>query len=100
MQTPNNEPDHLCALLVRRGVPPAYARRLAGEVADHRADLVSELIAGGATNRQIEAALVITERTAANHAQHILAKLGFQSRAQIAAWAVDQRLPIASNRSS
>lgn len=53
---------------------------------------VAALIADGKTNREIGALLVITERTADTHVQHILNKLGFNSRAQIAAWAVEQGL--------
>ena len=53
---------------------------------------VAALIARGKTNREIASALVITEGTAANHVQHILNKLGLNSRAQIAAWAVDRGL--------
>jgi non-specific serine/threonine protein kinase len=48
------------------------------------------LIAEGLTNRQIGARLVITEGTARLHVKHVLQKLGFTSRAQVAAWAVDQ----------
>jgi non-specific serine/threonine protein kinase len=44
------------------------------------------------TNAEIARALVITEGTAANHVNHILTKLDFSSRAQIAAWAVAQGL--------
>ena len=40
------------------------------------------------TNRDIAAALVVSERTAEGHVQSILNKLSFTSRAQIAAWAV------------
>jgi non-specific serine/threonine protein kinase len=47
------------------------------------------LIASGLSNQQIAAHLVISERTAGNHVQNILAKLGFRSRAKIAAWAVE-----------
>lgn len=50
---------------------------------------VAALIARGLTNRQIATALVITEGTVENHVQHILSKLGFRSRAQIAVWAVE-----------
>jgi predicted transcriptional regulator len=39
-----------------------------------------------ATNREIAQRLFISERTAQNHVQHILTKLDFTSRAQIAAW--------------
>ncbi len=49
---------------------------------------VATLIAEGKTNREIAAHLSITESTAETHVQHILNKLGFNSRAQIAAWAV------------
>jgi DNA-binding CsgD family transcriptional regulator len=49
---------------------------------------VAELVAQGLTNRQIAERLVISERTAENHVQHILTKLGFTTRSQIAAWSV------------
>ncbi|TCC29182.1 LuxR family transcriptional regulator [Kribbella sindirgiensis] len=47
---------------------------------------VADLVAKGLSNREIAAALVISERTAQNHVQHILTKLGFANRAQVAAW--------------
>ena len=53
---------------------------------------VAALIARGLSNRQIGALLVIAERTATNHVEHILNKLGFHSRTQVAAWATEQRL--------
>lgn len=53
---------------------------------------VAALIAKGCSNRDIATALVITEGTAANHVEHILSKLGFASRAQIAAWATELSL--------
>jgi predicted ATPase/class 3 adenylate cyclase/DNA-binding CsgD family transcriptional regulator len=53
---------------------------------------VAVRIAQGMTNAEIARALVITEGTAANHVNHILTKLDFNSRAQIAAWAVAQGL--------
>jgi DNA-binding CsgD family transcriptional regulator/tetratricopeptide (TPR) repeat protein len=54
---------------------------------------VAVLVARGLTNREIARALVVSERTAQNHVQHILTKLGFGTRAQIAAWAVSEGLP-------
>ena len=48
---------------------------------------VASLIAGGATNREIAGALVVSERTVETHVQNILIKLGFRSRTQIASWA-------------
>ncbi|MGI5500666.1 ATP-binding protein [Lentzea sp. CA-135723] len=47
---------------------------------------VATLVAQGLTNRQIARRLVISERTAQNHVQHVLTKLGFRTRSQIAAW--------------
>jgi DNA-binding NarL/FixJ family response regulator len=47
---------------------------------------VARLVADGLTNRQIGARLFISERTVDSHVRSILTKLGFRSRAQIAAW--------------
>ena len=47
---------------------------------------VARLVAGGRSNKQIAAELVIAQRTAEGHVERILAKLGFTSRAQAAAW--------------
>ncbi|MFC0449213.1 protein kinase domain-containing protein [Rhodococcus jostii] len=51
---------------------------------------VADLVAEGLTNKAIAARLVISQRTAQGHVEHVLAKLGFTSRAQIAAWVVEQ----------
>lgn len=51
---------------------------------------VSELVAAGMTNKAIAGKLVISERTAQGHVEHILTKLGFTSRVQIAAWVVER----------
>jgi non-specific serine/threonine protein kinase len=50
---------------------------------------VARLVASGLTNRQIGEALVITEKTAANHVQRVLDKLGVHSRTQLAARSAD-----------
>ncbi|MCT9932326.1 LuxR C-terminal-related transcriptional regulator [Planotetraspora sp. A-T 1434] len=52
---------------------------------------IAELIAQGLSNKEIAAALVVAQRTAEGHVEHILAKLGFTSRAQIAAWMTTQK---------
>jgi DNA-binding CsgD family transcriptional regulator len=54
-------------------------------------DVVS-LVAAGRSNRQIADALVLSERTVETYMTGILAKRGFESRAQIAAWAVQAGL--------
>jgi non-specific serine/threonine protein kinase len=51
---------------------------------------VAGLIAEGLTNQAIADRLVISPRTAQGHVEHILAKLGFTSRTQVAAWVVEQ----------
>ena len=60
----------------------------AGTVLSPRETEVASLIAQGLSNREIAGGLVITEKTAANHVEHIMAKLNLRSRAQIAVWAV------------
>jgi predicted ATPase/DNA-binding CsgD family transcriptional regulator len=52
---------------------------------------VAALVAGGLTNKAIADELVISQATAARHVTNILAKLGFSSRTQIAAWAADRK---------
>jgi predicted ATPase/DNA-binding CsgD family transcriptional regulator len=47
---------------------------------------VAGLVAEGLSNKEIGARLFISERTVENHVRSILNKLGFNSRAQIAAW--------------
>jgi DNA-binding NarL/FixJ family response regulator len=49
---------------------------------------VAALVARDLANRAIAARLVVGERTVETHVTHILGKLGFTNRAQIAAWAV------------
>jgi DNA-binding NarL/FixJ family response regulator len=67
--------------------PPARATPLT-----RRERGVAALIAEGYSNRQIAAELFITEGTVANHVVHILNKLGYTSRAQIAVWATQHDL--------
>jgi non-specific serine/threonine protein kinase len=52
---------------------------------------VAELVAEGLSNRQIAERLVISTRTAEGHVQRVLVKLGFTSRAQLAAWVTARR---------
>ena len=48
---------------------------------------VAALIAGGKTNEQIARELVLTPGTVANHVEHILRRLNFRSRTEVAALA-------------
>jgi DNA-binding CsgD family transcriptional regulator len=52
---------------------------------------VAGLVASGKTNREIAQELWLSERTAQNHVQHVLTKLGLSNRSQIVAWVALQR---------
>jgi DNA-binding NarL/FixJ family response regulator len=49
---------------------------------------VAALVAQGLSNREVSERLVVSERTIEGHVDRVLGKLGFRSRAQIAAWVV------------
>jgi pimeloyl-ACP methyl ester carboxylesterase/DNA-binding CsgD family transcriptional regulator len=50
---------------------------------------VVALVARGLTNREIAETMVISQRTAENHLQRVLNRLGLRSRAQVVAWAIE-----------
>ncbi len=56
-------------------------------VLSDRESEVAGLVAEGLTNREIAARLGLSSRTVDSHLEHIRAKLGLRSRAQVAAWA-------------
>ena len=51
---------------------------------------ITRLLARGLSNRGIADELVISPATAARHVANIFGKLGFSSRAQLAAWAAQR----------
>jgi len=53
---------------------------------------VAAVVAQGLTNQEIADELVISVKTVEAHVTRILSKLGFSSRTQVAAWAVDKGL--------
>ena len=53
---------------------------------------VAAVVAQGLTNQEIADELVISIKTVEAHVTRILSKLGFSSRAQVAAWAVEKGL--------
>jgi DNA-binding CsgD family transcriptional regulator len=73
-------------------LPPPLTPRQAATVASggltQREREIAGLIAGGSSNAEIAKQLVVSERTVETHVTNILAKLGFSSRSQVAAWAV------------
>ena len=70
------------------GQPASYARPAPGrtEPLGKRELDVARLVSDGLTNKEIGTRLFISERTVNSHVRSILNKLGFGSRAQIAAW--------------
>ncbi|WP_433444484.1 ATP-binding protein [Nonomuraea sp. CA-141351] len=76
--------DEALAYALREDKPEQAAK---GETPLTRRETeIADLVAQGLTNKEIAAALVIAQRTAEGHIEHILSKLGFSSRAQIAVW--------------
>jgi predicted ATPase/DNA-binding CsgD family transcriptional regulator len=53
---------------------------------------VAALVARGPTNREIAAQLFLSVRTVEVHVDHVLTKLGFRTRTQLAAWAYEAGL--------
>jgi pimeloyl-ACP methyl ester carboxylesterase len=74
------------AMRAHLGLPAAKPLR-APELTKRQYE-VAGLVAAGMTNRQIAEQLVITERSAESHLERIRDRLGFRSRAQVAAWYV------------
>jgi non-specific serine/threonine protein kinase len=79
--------------LAREGATSADAKaETRGQRLTAREREVAALLAEGLSNRRIAEQLVITERTVAAHVEHILNKLSFASRHQVAVWAVEHDL--------
>ena len=76
-----NEPDD--------AAPPGLGSR---PTLTRRETEVAALAARGLTNRDIAAQLFLSVRTVEVHVDHILTKLGFRTRTQLAAWAYEQGL--------
>jgi DNA-binding NarL/FixJ family response regulator len=73
----------------RRAVPTPAATQPLAEPLSARELEILQLLAGGATNREIAAALVLAEGTVKNHLTNILGKLGARDRAQAVLMARD-----------
>jgi ATP/maltotriose-dependent transcriptional regulator MalT len=82
------------ALALRENVAPSLAkappRGSPSDVLTAREREIATLVADGLSNRDIAEKLVISEGTVDVHVKHILGKLGFRSRAQVAGWVARQ----------
>jgi len=76
-------------ILRRLGARPPQQRRSGGPLSAREME-VAQLVAEGLTNPAIARRLYLSRPTVASHVAHILTKLGFASRAQIAAWVAGQ----------
>jgi DNA-binding NarL/FixJ family response regulator len=79
--------EHLVKLEIRRPIVSKPSCLTAREMQ------VAKLVADGLSNKQIAQKLIIAQRTAESHVEHILQRLGFHSRAQVAAWLTRQAGP-------
>ncbi|QHE73264.1 protein kinase domain-containing protein [Rhodococcus sp. WAY2] len=83
--------DAAIAYALREQPPTTSTRDIDASVRlTKRERQVADLIGEGLTNQAIARRLVISPRTAQGHVEHILAKLGFTSRAQVASWVTEQ----------
>jgi predicted ATPase/DNA-binding NarL/FixJ family response regulator len=83
--------DRAISAALEESTAPAghTAGEVNGAVLTPREFEVAGLIAEGLSNKAIAAKLVIAQRTVEAHVEHILDKLGFSSRTQVAAWVVE-----------
>ena len=74
------------------GVAPETERPRPGAQLTRREQEIADLVARGLNNAAIARELYLSSATVATHVSHILDKLGFSSRVEIAAWVVERRL--------
>lgn len=82
-------PDEVVEYAMREEPPQGEPSRRQSPLTRREME-IARLVAEGMSNKTIAATLVIAQRTAEGHVEHILSKLGFNSRVQIAAWVSDQ----------
>jgi predicted ATPase/DNA-binding CsgD family transcriptional regulator len=84
--------EEALAYALEVGMPAAAGAKdaVAPSPLTRRETEIAQLVSLGFSNREIAATLVIAQRTAEGHIEHILSKLGFHSRAQIAVWVAEQ----------
>lgn len=83
--------DDIVAFALRERRPSTGARPHAESPLTAREREVAHLVAQGMSSKDVAATLVISRRTVDVHVEHIFAKLGFNSRAQIATWVAHQQ---------
>jgi DNA-binding CsgD family transcriptional regulator len=74
------------------GVAPGTEGTTSAVELTRREQEVADLVARGLSNAAVARELYLSPATVATHISHILEKLGFSSRVEIAAWIVERRL--------
>ncbi|RHW23925.1 LuxR family transcriptional regulator [Nocardioides immobilis] len=90
--------DEMVALALREHRTTTVEPRQADSLLTPREREVAELVAQGMSSKDVAAKLVISRRTVDVHVEHIFAKLGFNSRTQIATWVAQQHATEAPDR--
>lgn len=80
------------AIALAKGEPPVPESQAAPNPLTRREREIAGLVAEGLSNREIAERLVLSKRTIDAHLEHILGKLDFNSRSQIAVW-ISRRAP-------
>jgi DNA-binding CsgD family transcriptional regulator len=91
-QAENRRREQASGVLRIFGLAPDKRAHQVRERLSGREYQVAELLAMGFTNAAIGHYLNVSSATVSSHVAHILSKLGFRSRAQVAAWVVGSRL--------
>lgn len=83
-------PANLVMLALGEGKPKPLKQDRDETSLTKRERQVAEFVAQGMSNKEIAKTLVISVRTVDSHVENTMRKLGFNSRAQIAAWFTEQ----------
>jgi predicted ATPase/DNA-binding CsgD family transcriptional regulator len=87
-------PAEVTARLRREGVPQtASGKALPGGLSRREME-VARMVAAGMTSKSIADRLFLSERTVESHIEHILTKLDFNSRAQVATWVTEHKIEV------
>jgi len=85
-------PAEVVARLRRQWSPQTTSRKALAGGLSRREMEVAQMVAAGMTSKSIAERLFLSERTVESHIEHILTKLDFNSRAQVATWVTEQKL--------
>jgi DNA-binding CsgD family transcriptional regulator len=91
-QEGNRRREEASGILRIFGLAPDSAGGPVSEALSPRERQVADLVALGQTNAEIGQQLNVSPTTVSSHVGHILSKLGFRSRAQVAVWVIESRL--------